>query len=182
MFALFRRFLRPKPPPKQIGKGPMRADEFITALENDPEYQARLLEMERVRSELRTRCTLDEQPLVVELRALGLRVDSVYDLVNNHPHPVLPTNFVGPYKQAYPLLLRHLAIPHEPNVREGIIRALIVRDLPVDAHSLLLDQLRTEQNRIHRVCLALAFRKAVGRRKASEYPEVVSAIRGGMVG
>jgi hypothetical protein len=163
------------------GKGGMTAAEFIRQCENDPAYQARLKEMEAEREQLRRRCILDEQELVTELRTLGLRVESVYDLVNNRPHPVLHNKFVGPYRQAYPVLLRHLAVAHEPNIREGIIRALIVRDLPREAHQILLEQLRGETNRIHRGCLALALRQALGKREAERVPEVQAALRAGMI-
>lgn len=159
----------------------MTAAEFIRQTANDPEYQARLRELNVERDALRLRCELDEKALVVELRALGLRVMSVYDLVNNKPHPVLPSKFVGPYPQAYPVLLKHLNLPHEPNIREGIIRALVVSDLPAESHFLLLEQLRSEKNRIHRVCLALACRKAMGRRRAAKFPEIAAAIQGGML-
>lgn len=162
-------------------KSGVTAAEIIRQWENDPVYQARLKDMEVQREQLRKRCVLDEQELVAELRAIGLGVDSVYDLVNNRPHPVLPNKFVGPYRQAYPVLLRHLAIAHEPNIREGIIRALIVRDLPREAHQILLDQLRGETNRIHRACLALALRRAMGKMEAERVPEVQAALRAGMV-
>lgn len=159
----------------------MTAAEYIRLTESDPAYQARLREMEAEREQLRQRCIEDEQGLVVELRALGLRIDSVYDLVNNRPHPVLQNKFVGPYREAYPVLLKHLGIAHEPNIREGIIRALIVRDLPREAHAVLLQQLRNEPNRIHRSCLALALRKALGRKEAARVPEVQAALQEGMV-
>ncbi len=172
---------RPRPD-SRVGEGPITAAEYIRRTENDPAYQARLREMEAEREQLRQRCTEDEAGLVGELRALGLRVESVYDLVNNHPHPVLQNKFIGPYRQAYPVLLKHLRLAHEPNIREGIIRALIVRDLPVEAHSLLLEQLRSENNRIHRGCLALALRKALGKRKAELIPEIRATLQEGMVG
>jgi hypothetical protein len=159
----------------------MTAAEYIRQTENDPVYQARLREMDAEREQLRQRCIRDERELVAELRALGFLIESVYDLVNNRPHPVLPNKFIGPYREAYPVLLRHLSIAHEPNVREGIIRALIVRDLPPQAHSLLLEQLKAETNRIHRGCLALALRRVLGKRKAEEIPEVQAALREGMV-
>ena len=159
----------------------MTAAEYIRQTQNDPVYQARLREREAEREKLRERCTQDEKGLVSELRDLGLRVESVYDLVNNRPHPVLQSKFIGTYREAYPVLLKHLCLAHEPNIREGIIRALIVDDLPVEAHSLLVEQLRTESNRIHRGCLALALRKALGKRKAELIPEVQAALQEGMV-
>jgi len=159
----------------------MTAAEFIAQRESDPVFLARRKELERVREEVRARCARDEEELVAELRELGFRVSSVYDLVNNRPNPLFPGRFVGPYREAYPVLLKHLSIEHEPNIREGIIRALIVRDLPKDALGLLLAQLRAEQNRVHRVCLALACRRALGNKRAAAHPEIEAAIRGGML-
>lgn len=162
-------------------RGGITAAEAIAQMESDPEYQARLAEMEIQRAELHRRCAEDERLLVRELRALGLKVGSVYDLVNNTPHPVLERRFVGPYPEAYPVLLKHLAISHEQNIREGIIRALIVKDLPEEGKEILLEQLRQEENKLHRCCLALACRKALGRKRASTYPEIENALRAGMV-
>lgn len=179
--GLFSRLLRKSPQKSRALKGGKTAAGFIRQRENDPVYQAKQKEAEAEREQLRRRCVLDEQELVTELRALGLRVDSVYDLVNNRPHPVLPNKFVGPYRQAYPLLLKHLGVTHEPNIREGIIRALTVRDLPRGAHQVLLDQLRSETNRIHRCCLALALRRALGKKAAERVPEVQAALQAGMV-
>ena len=181
VLAFLRHLLSPKSKQVRRRQGGITAAEFIRQTEGDPEYQARLREMNLAREELRRRCEEDEVSLVAELRAVGLRVASVYDLVNNRPHPVLPSRFVGPYQEAYPVLLRHLRVPHEPNVREGIIRALIVRDLPAEAHQVLLEQLLKETNRIHRVCLALACRRAMGRRRCARVPEIEAAIRGGML-
>jgi hypothetical protein len=164
-----------------VGRGRITAAEFIRQTANDPVYQTRLRELTAQREALRRRCEEDEKSLVHELRGLGLSIASVYDLVNNKPNAVLPGKFVGPYQQAYPVLLKHLSLPHEPNIREGIIRALTVRDLPSDYHPRLLEQLRSETNRIHRVCLALACRKAMGRRRAAQFSEIEAAIKGGML-
>ena len=182
MLAAIRRLLRRKVvAPGRKGGGGIAAAEFIKQTEGDPEYQARLAVMEQQRAEIRHRCEEDERELVGEIRALGLNITSVYDLVNNTPHSVLEHHFVGPYAEAYPVLLKHLTITHEPNIREGIIRALIVKDLPEHGTEILLQQLRQESNQIHRCCLAMACRKALGRKRASAYPEIDSAFRAGMV-
>jgi hypothetical protein len=181
MLLFLRRLLKPKSASKTIRRGRITAAEYIRQTESDPVHQARMREATAKREALRQRCEEDEKGLVRELRELGLPIASVYDLVNNKPNPVVPTKFVGPYQVAYPVLLRHLDEFHEPNVREGIIRALIVRDLPRQYHQRLLEQLRSETNRIHRVCLALACRRALGRRRAAQFPEIEAAIRGGML-
>ena len=57
--------------------------------------------------------------MIEELRALGINIQSVWDLVN------CPNN----YTCAIPILLRHLSEPHYPRVLEGIVRSLTIRDL-----------------------------------------------------
>jgi hypothetical protein len=57
-----------------------------------------------------------EAPLVEELRAAGLEVDSAWDLVNRRE----------PYPEALPVLVEHLHRPYPDRVREGIARALAV--------------------------------------------------------
>lgn len=62
-----------------------------------------------------------EAPLVEELRTAGFEVESVWDLVNTST----------PYPTALPILLQHLGRPYPDRVREGIARALAVRDAKV---------------------------------------------------
>jgi hypothetical protein len=59
-----------------------------------------------------------EAPLTEELRAAGFGVDSAWGLVNTST----------PYPEALPILLKHLERPYPDRVREGIARALAVRD------------------------------------------------------
>lgn len=59
-----------------------------------------------------------ETPLAQELRAAGLAVESAWDLVNTS----------APCPAALPVLLIHLSRPYPDRVREGIARALAVRD------------------------------------------------------
>lgn len=59
-----------------------------------------------------------EAPLVDELREAGYDVSSAWDLVNT----------AVPYPSALPILLAHLERPYPDRVREGIARALAVRD------------------------------------------------------
>ncbi len=59
-----------------------------------------------------------EELLVRELRGVGIEVQSIYDLVNTSK----------PYSRAYPILVRHLRLSHDTRTREGIIRALTVKE------------------------------------------------------
>ncbi len=97
-------------------------------LESDPEWVAKREERERQQAKLRAVLDADELELVREICDVGYQVTSVWDLVNNTPHPHLKRNFVGEYPAAYPILLKHLGMEHHPRIREGIIRALTVPD------------------------------------------------------
>jgi hypothetical protein len=94
------------------------AAERMAELQDDPEYVAergrRDEELERKAAEWRRA----EAPLVEELRSAGFDVDSAWDLVNTST----------PYPEALPILLDHLERPYPDRVREGIARALAVRD------------------------------------------------------
>ncbi len=80
------------------------------------EERKRLQEEERLKREAEYR--LAEAPLVDELRAAGFHVQSAWDLVNTP----------GSYPKAVPILLAHLPRPYPAAVREGIARALAVRE------------------------------------------------------
>jgi HEAT repeat protein len=99
----------------------------MTLAEHDAllEREGRYDEMQRRRreqdEELRRRAAewrRAEAPLVEELREAGLAVESAWDLVNTST----------PYPAALPILLEHLDRPYPDRVREGIARALGVRD------------------------------------------------------
>jgi hypothetical protein len=155
----------------------MRADEFNKLLDADPEYQARRAEMDRQAAELARICAEDQQMLVAEIRQLGYDIDSVYDLVNNVPHPFLERRFIGPYPDAYPTLVRHLSLPHHPRVREGIIRALTVKDGGRLVEDALLGEFRKESDKMLRWVLANALRTAMPAHRRRKHPEIASALK-----
>jgi len=102
----------------ETSRGSKTAAELVAELEADPEYVAqreqRDDELRRKEAEWRRA----EAPLVEELRGAGFEVDSTWDLVNTST----------PYPAALPILLEHLKRPYPDRVREGIARALAVRD------------------------------------------------------
>lgn len=99
-------------------RGPISAEDLLAELEADQVYQAEIKrqdeELERKAAEWRQA----EAPLVEELRGAGFEVESAWDLVNTST----------PYPAALPILLEHLGRPYPDRVREGIARALAVRD------------------------------------------------------
>src|SRR5262249_36979734 len=102
---------------------------------------------------------------------------SVWDLVNDAPHPVLEGRFVGPYHAAYPALVRHLALPHHRRIKEGIVRALTVRDGGILVEETLLAAFQLEQNPQLRWVLANALRVAGPYHRRRKYPEIAAAYR-----
>ncbi len=162
--------------PKRV---PRTAGELMDELSRNPEYQARRKAQDERVAELQAVCAGDERMLVREIQGLGYQVTSVWDLVNNAPHPFLPRPFTGPYERAYPTLVRHLDVAHHPRIREGIIRALIVRDGGSLVEDALLESFRTERNPGLRWVIANALRVAMPYRRRRRHPEIAAAYRSG---
>jgi hypothetical protein len=99
-------------------KKPIIIDDLIANLKNDPEYQERIRIMDEARLAKVARLQAAERPLVDELRSAGIQVDSIDDLVNT----------AKPYPRALPILLENLRKPYPNGVREGILRAMAVKD------------------------------------------------------
>ena len=155
------------------------AAELAAKLAVDPAYQARVRERDAELGRRAAECAADERLMVAEIRRLGYDIDSVWDLVNNAPHAVLKRRFVGPYPRAYPVLVRHLSVDHTPAVREGVIRALTVRDGGVLVEAALLAEFEREQRPPLRWVLANALRIAMPYSKRRRRPEIAEAYRGG---
>lgn len=60
----------------------------------------------------------EDQRVVAELRRVGVKVDTVYDLVNSK----------GSYRNAIPVLAHLLPTIGDPRIKEGAVRALAVRE------------------------------------------------------
>ena len=99
------------------------AAEFSAELERDPQYQGRLARIDRNADIQGETAASDERALVADLQKYGIRIHSVYDLVNDITTP----------PEAVPDLLRHLDVPHLAIVREGILRALAYSHLRATA-------------------------------------------------
>lgn len=90
----------------------------MAELEADQDYQDEIRTQDEQLERKAVAWRRAEAPLVDELRAAGFEVESAWDFVNT------PT----PYPAALPILLEHLQRPYPDRVREGIARALAVRD------------------------------------------------------
>ena len=96
----------------------MSATEFVAQLEKDQEYQRKKAAFDAEVQERATVLRTAEQPIVADLRAVGVEIDSVWDLVNT----------TEPYPAALPVLMEHLEGGGYPDrVMESLGRALAVK-------------------------------------------------------
>ena len=124
-------------------------------------------------------CALDEAALVQEVRTLGYDIDSVWDFVNNRPHPFIERRFLGPYERAYAVLIAHLGVQHHLRIREGIIRALTVKDGGREVETALLRELDQEPIQELRWVLANALRTAMPYHRRRKHPVIARALKDG---
>lgn len=114
----------------------LTANDFVRLKLSDDE-KARLREINKVREQERmasvARIRVEESPIVAELQAAGLKIQSVGDLINMRER----------YAAAIPVLLKHLRKPYSDVVREGIARSLAVAEPEVQkAWPLLVEEYR----------------------------------------
>lgn len=148
------------------------AAQLAATLRESPEYQARVALREDQLRAFAATFQNEEDAIAAEAAQVGYVISSVWDFVNNAPHAFLPRPFTGPYERAYPILVRHLRLPHHQRVREGIIRALTVNDggsLVADA---LLAEFVSEKDPSLRWVLANALKQAMPLKKRKQHPEI----------
>lgn len=114
----------------------LTADDFVRLKLTDGE-KSRLREINKARQQERAersaRLRVEEEPISVDLRAIGWNVESVWDLVNTSTR----------YSEAIPILLKHLLIPYSDRTREGIARSLAVPEPEViKAWPMLVEEYR----------------------------------------
>jgi hypothetical protein len=96
----------------------MDAKDFLNNLNKYPEFLRQKAAREAQVASQREADRVIERDLLSSLADIGLRVQSVWDLVNSS----------DPYPAAIPILMEHLRIAYPDRVREGIARALTVPD------------------------------------------------------
>lgn len=158
---------------------PGTAQELLDALAADPAYQEMRKRKDAEHAAFVAEFADEERVIAEEAKTLGYAITSVYDFVNNDPHPVLERPFIGPYDRAYPMLVRHLRLPHHPIVKEGIIRALTVRDGGEAVWQPLYQEFTRETNKNLRWVLANALKVAMPYRKRVKIPEIADALKSG---
>jgi hypothetical protein len=143
---------------------PVTAADLVTRLDADPEYQASRRKREAELTTIWEQRRQDESALVRELRESGFQIGSVYDLVNT----------AAEYRDALPVLVRHLDVSHTGYIREGIIRALTVKYGGLEVEAGLLRQFYAEQDDDIRWALANALKVAMPLIRRKKHPEIKS--------
>jgi hypothetical protein len=92
--------------------------DLMAQLNADPEYVSRIKKQDEAIRAQAEELACAEAPLVDELRHAGVPISSIWDLVNSKEN----------YPQLIPILLAHLDRPYPLKVREGIARALAVKE------------------------------------------------------
>ncbi len=120
-----KRSMESKIPNKKI-----TAAELQAQLQQDKEYQKWLKEKEEVRTALEAAYADEEKPLIDDLAKVGVNVMSSWDLVNTK----------SSYKTAIPILVEHLSKSYHIKNKEGVIRALAVKEATGVACRSILDE------------------------------------------
>ena len=155
----------------------MKASDFLKELENNPEYQEMRKRKNKELEAQRAIHRKDEEILIRDLMSVGLKVDSVWDLVNNKSNYSFLRKFEGEYDISYPILVKHLSQPHLPKIREGIIRALTEKNANEVASEALLNEFKSEKDKNIKWVLANALSTVLSRtqkRKHPQYREVLN--------
>ncbi len=105
------------------------AKELMDELNADPEWVRAKKEKEDAINKRWAICKVEEAKILPELRAVGVVVDSTWDLVNTRQ----------PYPAAIPILMKHLQDESlTERSREGLARALICKESQGVADNVLL--------------------------------------------
>lgn len=127
---------------------PRQKADFLEELANDAEYQARTREYEQRWAAEVAKNMEDAAGLHDELQHAGIHVIL-------EPKPWEPDGYEGPprsisdlvntksrYPEAIPILVKHLQMEHRPDIRDAIIRALIVPEFQGIATDALIEEFR----------------------------------------
>jgi len=116
----------------------MTLEEEITITDNRrrelfdrrPRTDEEQLQLERITEFFVSLLTRQAQSLFEELSRAGLRIKSVWDLVNTS----------ASYPEAIPALVKHLSRPYHHRNKEGIVRALAVKEAKGVANKAVMEE------------------------------------------
>jgi hypothetical protein len=103
---------------------------FLELLRKPVKSKHEVQEMEEIGEKFKEELNNETRELLNQLKAAGLNVTSVWDLVNTK----------SSYPEAIDILLNHLRKKYHHKNKEGIIRALAVKEAKGKATSLLIDE------------------------------------------
>jgi hypothetical protein len=122
---------------------------LMQRLERDPAWVRKDADREEQRRVFESSLITEQAPLLADLAAEGVRVSSVWDLVNT----------AADYTSVLPVLMSHLRKPYHPNNREGMARALAVKSARSFINE-IIDLYRAETNPELQTALACAIAEA----------------------
>jgi hypothetical protein len=150
---------------KALGPGWVKVEDFIEWCEQDPDCLRAKAEREQRQAEL----ARAERPLVEDLRAAGLDVSSVGDLVNT----------TTPYPDAIPILLEHLQRDYPGPIRDCIARALAVREAQYAWPVLVREYVALADGPGVKQGLAVALSNTLTEERLDEFLDLVHDLRHG---
>jgi hypothetical protein len=116
----------------------MTAAELMASLQSDPEWVRQDAEREARHNEAVARFQAEIEPehtpLLAELAKAGFILESIWDLVNTSRS----------YPAAIPILSHYLTVTKHSSLRDGIARALTVREARGAAARVILDELKRQ--------------------------------------
>lgn len=112
----------------------IKASEFLQQLEENPEYQRQIKEKQASLKSIHDEWDRAEMPLIQSLRDSGYEVDSVWDLLE----------WVEPYSDLIPLLLKEYHLDYPERIKEGVVRALTVPEAAGIASKPLIEAFKAQ--------------------------------------
>lgn len=106
--------------------------QFGELIRKSPKTPEDMEEMERRRLALMNALLQQSKPLNDEVLEAGIRIKSVWDFVNT----------ADKYPEAIPVLIKHLSRPYNHSIKEGIVRALAVKEAKGVANKTVLEEYR----------------------------------------
>jgi hypothetical protein len=105
-------------------------NKFITLLHKTPKTKEEVEEMEHASEQFGRELDVEASELLKEIELNGLKVNELWDLVNTRE----------PYPEAIDILTEHLKKPYHIKNKEGIVRALGVKEAGVKTLRALLEE------------------------------------------
>jgi hypothetical protein len=105
-------------------------NKFITLLNKTPKTKEEVKEMQYASEQFGKELDLEILKLLKEIQSKGIKINSIYDLVNTRES----------YPEIIDILIKHLPYPYHIKNKEGIIRALGVKESGLEAINALLKE------------------------------------------